>query len=316
MSALRQRYPVSPERYRQFTWAALIALTLIVFTGAAVRLTGSGLGCPDWPKCTSASLYTSLNTHGAIEFGNRMLTGIVSVAVLVAFGGALLRDPYRRDLVKISVLLPLGVIAQAVLGGLTVLYNLSPGWVMGHFALSMIVLIAAVWLVRAAAREPADPPPPLTDRVTGIAVRALIPLGGLAIFAGTAATAAGPHAGGEGTHDVVKRIDFKGADTLNYVIHLHSALATLLGLAALGATYLAWKRGAGRRLLEPLVVTCALIAAQGLIGSVQYAEHLPTEVVWFHVTAATGTWLAILWSGFSVGRLEPSRAESARPTEA
>jgi cytochrome c oxidase assembly protein subunit 15 len=301
--ALRARYPVSPERYRQFAWAALIALTVIVFTGAAVRLTGSGLGCPEWPRCTEESLYTDLNTHGAIEFGNRLLTFLVTAASLLAFGGALLRDPYRRDLVRISALLPLGVAAQAVLGGLTVIYHLSPGWVMGHFALSMIVLIAAVWLVREAAREPDDLQPPPPDRIAAWAARILVPLGGIAIFAGTAATAAGPHAGGSGTDDEVDRITFKGEDTLDYLIHLHSALATLLGLAAVAATYIAWRRGAGRGLLEPLVLTCVLLATQGLIGSVQYSQELPSEIVWFHVTAATMTWLAIVWSGFAAGRL-------------
>ncbi|MDX6617490.1 MAG: heme a synthase [Solirubrobacterales bacterium] len=306
MTALRQRYPVSPERYRQFAWAALVALTVIVFTGAAVRLTGSGLGCPTWPKCSDSSLYTSLNTHGVIEFGNRMLTGVVSAAAILAFAGALLRDPYRRDLVRISALLPLGVIAQAALGGGTVLYGLSPGWVMAHFALSMIVLIAAVWLVREASREPNDLPPPPTDRLAGRAMLALIPLAFITIVAGTAATGAGPHAGGEGTHDKVVRIDFKGSDTLNFLIHIHGALATLLGLSALAVTWLAWRRNAGRRLLEPLAVLCALIASQGLIGSVQYSMHLPTEIVWFHVATATLTWLAVLWAGFRVGRLKPA----------
>jgi cytochrome c oxidase assembly protein subunit 15 len=306
MTALRERYPVSPERYRQFAWTALIALTVIVFTGAAVRLTGSGLGCPTWPKCTDSSLYTSLNTHGAIEFGNRMLTGVVSAAAIVAFAGALLRRPYRRDLVRIAALLPLGVLAQAALGGGTVLYGLSPSWVMAHFALSMVLLIAAVWLVREASREPTDPAPPPTDRIAGIATLALIPVALITIVAGTAATGAGPHAGGEGTGDKVVRLKFKGADTLDFLIHIHGALATFLGLAAVGVTYLAWRRNAGRRLLEPLVVLCVLIAAQGLIGLVQYALELPTEIVWFHVATATLTWLAILWAGFATAPLAKS----------
>ncbi|MFN2612012.1 MAG: heme A synthase [Solirubrobacterales bacterium] len=313
---LRERFPVSPRRFRQLSWVALIALTVIVFTGAAVRLTGSGLGCPTWPKCTASSLYTPLSTHSAIEFGNRVLSTIVSLIAVATFVGALLRRPYRRDLARISALLPLGVASQAVLGGLTVLYHLSPGWVMAHFGLSMIVLIAAVWLVRAAAHEPAEAARPPTDRLSGIATRALVPLGGMAIFAGTAATAAGPHAGGAGTDDKVVRITFRGADTLDYLIHIHSALATTLGLAALGVTYLAWRRGAGRRLLEPLVVTCALIAAQGVIGSVQYSQKLPSEIVWFHVTAATASWLAILWAAFSVGRLAPSRTAQVAQREA
>ena len=300
------KFSVSPERYRQFAWAALIALSLIVFPGAAVRLTGSGLGCPEWPKCTQSSLHTSLNTHGLIEFGNRMLTSLVSIAVLLALGGAFLRKPYRPDLVRISALLPIGVIAQIILGGLTVEYGLSPVWVMGHFALSMVILIAAVWLVREARAEPEDEKPPPTDRLAGIGAWALVPLGGLALVAGTFATAAGPHAGGSGTDDKVVRFTFKGSETLDFLIHIHSAVATLLGLMALATLYLAWKRGA-RRLLEPLAVTCALLATQGLIGSVQYSQELPSEIVWFHVAAATGTWLAILWSAFAVGRLTPRR---------
>ncbi len=314
MDALRERYPVSPERYRQFAWAALVALTLIVFTGAAVRLTGSGLGCPTWPKCSDSSLYTSLNTHGVIEFGNRMLTGVVSAAAILAFAGAVLRRPYRRDLVKISALLPLGVLSQALLGGGTVLYGLSPGWVMAHYALSMIVLIAAVWLVREAYNEPGDETAPPTDRIAGLTTLALVPIAFITILAGTAATGAGPHAGGEGTDDKVVRITFKGSDTLDFLIHIHGALATFFGLAALGVTYLVWRRSnfsampwrsnPTGHLLEPLVVLLALLAAQGLIGSVQYSQHLPTEIVWFHVTTATLTWLAVLWAAFRVGRLQ------------
>ncbi|MGZ5332904.1 MAG: COX15/CtaA family protein [Solirubrobacterales bacterium] len=304
MTRLRRRYQVSPQRFRQLAWASLIALTVIVFTGAAVRLTGSGLGCPTWPRCTDQSLYAPLSTHSAIEFGNRMLSTVVSLVTIATFVGALLRDPYRRDLVRISALLPVGVVAQAIMGGLTVIYHLTPGWVMAHFGLSMIILIAAVWLVRESGREPEAEPRPATDRVAGYATLALAPLGGLAIFAGTAATAAGPHAGGEGTGDEVARLDFRGNDTLDYLIHLHGAIATLLGLSALAVTYIAWRRGAGRSLLEPLVVLCALLGAQGLIGSVQYTMELPSEIVWFHVAAATLTWLTVLWAAFSV-RLAP-----------
>ncbi|MGZ5342465.1 MAG: COX15/CtaA family protein, partial [Solirubrobacterales bacterium] len=109
MTRLRRRYQVSPQRFRQLAWASLIALTVIVFTGAAVRLTGSGLGCPTWPRCTDQSLYAPLSTHSAIEFGNRMLSTVVSLVTIATFVGALLRDPYRRDLVRISALLPVGV---------------------------------------------------------------------------------------------------------------------------------------------------------------------------------------------------------------
>ena len=185
---------------------------------------------------------------------------------------------------------------------------------MAHFALSMIVLIAAVWLVREASHDPGDEPAPPTDRIAGLATLALVPVAFITIVAGTAATGAGPHAGGEGTDDKVVRITFKGADTLDFLIHIHGALATFFGLAALGVTYLVWRRAnfsalpwrsnPTGHLLEPLIVLLALIAAQGLIGSVQYSQKLPTEIVWFHVVTATLTWLTVLWAAFRVGRLK------------
>src|SRR5919112_1605028 len=114
------RFAITPERYALIARIALVMLTLIVLTGAAVRVTGSGLGCPTWPKCTEASLYTELNTHGLIEFGIRLLTFFVGFAAIGAFAAAFLRKPFRRDLALLGLLLPLGVVAQAVLGGFTV----------------------------------------------------------------------------------------------------------------------------------------------------------------------------------------------------
>ncbi len=134
-------------------YAALVALTVIVLTGAAVRLTGSGLGCPTWPKCYG-NVYPPLNTHAVIEFSNRLLTVPVSIAAGLAWLGALRRRPYRRDLMWLGALLPLGVIGQAVLGGFTVRGALDYGWVMGHFALSMLILAAAVALVWRATHDP------------------------------------------------------------------------------------------------------------------------------------------------------------------
>ncbi|HEV7882635.1 MAG TPA: COX15/CtaA family protein, partial [Solirubrobacteraceae bacterium] len=106
------RFEMTPERYALVARVALVMLTLIVLTGAAVRVTGSGLGCPTWPKCTDNSLYTQLTTHGVIEFGNRALTFLVGFAAIGAFAASFLRRPRRRDLVLVSLLLPLGVVAQ------------------------------------------------------------------------------------------------------------------------------------------------------------------------------------------------------------
>ncbi len=297
------RFTISPERYALIARVALVMLTLIVLTGAAVRVTGSGLGCPTWPKCTSESLYTELNTHGVIEFGNRLLTFFVGFAAIAAFAAAFLRRPFRRDLALLGLLLPLGVVAQAVLGGFTVLYDLAPGFVMSHYILSMLILIACVALDWRAHREPAERAQrPPADRAVAFGVWSLIPVGAVTIFAGTAASAAGPHAGGAGTGDVIKRLTFKGTETLQFVISQHARLATLLGLMAVALWVLARRRGATSEQRRPLTALCLMLAAQGVVGGVQYALELPAEIVWIHVALAAVTWLAILWAVAAVGR--------------
>ncbi len=306
---LRRLPKVTPERYALIARVALVMLTLIVLTGAAVRVTGSGLGCPTWPRCTDTSLYTKLTTHGVIEFGNRMLTFFVGFAAIGAFAASFLRDPRRKDLIWLSLLLPLGVVSQAVLGGFTVLYDLAPGFVMSHYLLSMLILVACVALDWRAHREPVDGRGP-GDRLIARGVWALVALGAVTIFAGTAATAAGPHAGGAGTGDVIKRLDFKGAETLRFVIEQHARLATLLGVLAVVLWLLARRRGAPEEQRRALTALCVLLAAQGVVGGLQYELELPAEIVWVHVTLAATTWLSILWVFAATGRAQPQHAAS------
>jgi heme a synthase len=310
-AALADRLSVTPRRYERIALIALVALTAIVFTGAAVRLTGSGLGCPTWPKCTDNQLYTPLRLHGLIEFGNRTFGGLVLIGSLAAVLGAWLRRPYRRDLFRLSLLLPVGVLAQAVLGGLTVLYDLSPEWVAPHYSLSMLVLIPAVLLYWRSRHEEAPEP---ADRTTVRSVRSLLPIGALAIIAGTGATAAGPHAGGEGTGDVVSRIKWFGSDTLDRLVHYHGTIAMVFGLAAVAAWYVARRRHAPERVREALTLTCILIGAQGAVGSAQFAMKLPAEMVWVHVVLATLTWVSLVWTAVSAGAPVPQvGAETIRP---
>jgi cytochrome c oxidase assembly protein subunit 15 len=305
------RFTISAERYALVARVALVMLTLIVLTGAAVRVTGSGLGCPTWPKCTDESLYTQLNTHGLIEFGNRLLTFLVGFAAIGAFVAALRRRPFRRDLVVLGLLLPLGVVAQAVLGGFTVLYALAPGFVMSHYILSMLILVACVALDWRAHHEPAERAERVPgDRLVAFGAWSLIPIGALTIFAGTAASAAGPHAGGAGTGDVIKRLTFKGADTLRYVVEQHARLATLLGVVAVALWILARRRGATAEQRRPLTALCVLLALQGMVGGAQYALELPAEIVWVHVLLAALTWLAILRTVAAVGRPLPRAVPS------
>src|SRR3954470_5887123 len=171
---------VSPARYRQIAYAALGVCTLIVFTGAAVRLTGSGLGCPEWPRCEGTRLTPELHTHGIIEFSNRVMTSVVAIPCLAEAVLAWRRRPFRGDLALIAATLPLGVLGQAVMGGLTVIYGLAPGWVIGHFLLSMALLVACVALVWRATFEPGERPR-TNDRLSVWTVRFLLLPGALTL---------------------------------------------------------------------------------------------------------------------------------------
>jgi len=312
---MRGRFGISPEHYFVVSAVALVALTLIVFTGAAVRVTGSGLGCPNWPQCYhNGRLVAELNSHAWIEFGNRMFTGFVAASAIAAGLLAFLRKPFRRDLAVLGVLLPLGVVGQAVMGGLTVLYGLAPGWVMGHYLLSMAILVAAgalAWRARPAFASAG----PAADRTTARAVWTLFVVGALTIFVGTAATAAGPHAGGEGTGDVVHRFDFKGAATVNWLINRHGVLAAALGVLAVATWWLARSRDADAELRMRLTRICLLLAVQGVVGVVQFQLELPAEFVWVHVALATLTWVGIVLAAMQVGSpLRAATAERPAPT--
>jgi cytochrome c oxidase assembly protein subunit 15 len=317
---LRERtngYTVTPEQYVKVAYAALVALTVIVLTGAAVRLTGSGLGCPTWPKCYG-NVYPPLTSHAVIEFSNRLLTAPVSIAAGLAWLLALRRRPYRRDLTRIGALLPLGVIGQAVLGGFTVKGALDYGWVMGHFALSMLLLVAAVALVWRARREPEEAHAEsreavLSDRRLVLGVRALMVWGAITIVAGTAATAAGPHAGGS-PGQKINRLDFDGRGTMDFVIHRHGEIALVFGLGAVLLWWLARRGEAGSRLVRPLQILCVLLAVQGAVGLDQYETHLPTELVWVHVGLASACWIMTVWATLAAGRLQPRRVPIAPET--
>ena len=304
---LKSRLEISPERYAQVTLVALGALSLIVLTGAGVRLTGSGLGCPDWPKCYGGTT-PPLESHAVIEYTNRLITGIVGLAVIAAALLAWFRRPYRWHLALFGALLPIGVIGQAILGALVVKYHLAPGLVMSHFILSMMLLDAAFALAWCARYEPGERRKS-TDFWGVWSVRALIPLGQLTILAGTIATASGPHAGAhEG--QLVHRFDFEGTGTLEWVVQRHAVIAAVYGLATIAVWFLLRRPGGDRRALRPLTAVISLLALQGVIGGLQWYLELPGELVWVHVAVATANWLAMLWTVAAAGRLEP-RGESS-----
>ena len=299
---LTGRFQVSPGLYAKVALGALVALSLIVLTGAGVRMTGSGLGCPDWPKCYGQTV-PPLDTHAVIEYGNRVLTGFVGIAVIAASVLAWFRVPFRWHLALFGAFLPLGVIGQAILGALVVKYHLAPGLVMSHFILSMLLLDASFALAWCSRYEPWQRRRS-GDRLGVWSVRALVPLGQLTIAAGTVATASGPHAGAH-AGQLVHRFTFEGSATLEWVVQRHAVLATVFGIAAIAVWFLLRRPGGDDRAVRPLAAVIVLLALQGAVGGVQWALKLPGELVWVHVALATLTWLAMLWTVATAGRLEP-----------
>jgi cytochrome c oxidase assembly protein subunit 15 len=268
---------VSAERYRRITAVTLAAVGLIIVTGAAVRLTGSGLGCTEWPTCEQGQLVAPLEAHAWIEFGNRLVTGLIAIPVGLAFLGSFRLRPRRRELTWWSLGLVAGVGAQAVLGGITVRVELAPGFVSAHFLLSMVLLWNAVVLHRRATSPPGDPVPVVDPRALLLG-RAVAALAIAVLVTGTLVTGTGPHAGDERA----QRYDF----AITEVARIHSLLVWAFLLATLGALWHLARTGApaavnaeGRR----LVIATLL---QGGVGYAQYAAGVPAWMVIAHIVGS------------------------------
>jgi heme a synthase len=302
------RLTLSLRAYRWVAYAALATLVLIVFSGAGVRLTGSGLGCPSWPDC-SGTFVPELDTHVWIEYGNRLFSTLVGAACIAAGVLAFRVRPRRDDLLRPAALLAGGVLAQGLLGGITVLLHLSWQVVIAHYLLSMTLLIAGAVLVWRVRRPPGEAL--VGDRYVVLATRVLVIYGAVVIVAGTFATAAGPHAGGAGTGDVVERLDAWGAETLRSLILLHGHMATAMGIVAVALWGFALYRRAGRPLMLVLTGVCVLMAAQGILGLVQYHNALPAEVVWVHASLPAVLWTLLVWSWVAAGSLAVVAADRA-----
>jgi cytochrome c oxidase assembly protein subunit 15 len=284
---------MSPDRYRVVTGVALALLCMIVLTGVLVRLTGSGLGCDDWPNCNDESLVDVSTTPAAIEQVNRLLTGLVSAGVIAAVLGSVKRRPRRRDLTLLSLGLVAGVIGQIVLGGITVLVDLHPAAVQGHFLLSMVLVANAV-VLHLRARMPDDLAP------ADAAPRDLVPHGWVVLAAvatvlvlGTVVTGTGPHAGATD----VQRYGF----AIPATVRAHSiAVWVSVALVAL----LAWRvrnRPQERRAFErPLVAWIFVALAQAAVGYIQYVSDVPVALVFVHTAGATALWAITVWLVVSV----------------
>ena len=300
---------------RGWALASVIANAVIIATGAAVRLSSSGLGCPDWPSCTKTSAVaaqsvgqTTLNTW--IEFANRLLNfplvaiaGLTFIAFLRYY---LAHGRERKDLVWLSAILPLGVIAQAVLGGIVVLTKLNPALVAAHFLLSTaIILTSAVVLharasalVASVAGSPA-PPPVRTD--LRVLAGLLAAITAVMLAAGTVVTGTGPLAGStldeHGHRTTVPRFHF----SLESVTQLHADIGWFIGALAVALVIGLRFAGGSRRTVRLGWIVLVGLGVQGVIGYVQYFNHLPAGLVWVHVASAVTLWIFVLQLCLSTG---------------
>jgi cytochrome c oxidase assembly protein subunit 15 len=280
-----RRPTLSARDFHRLTTVVLVLLVLIVVTGAAVRLTGSGLGCTDWPNCEKGRFVAPLERHAMVEFVNRLITGLVSLAVIVAVLGSLAREPRRKDLIWLSLGLVAGVIGQIVLGGIVVLFDLNPVLVQGHFILSLALVADAVVLHHRAGRPDGPRRPTVTPALQRL-VGSLVALAAIVIVTGTVVTGSGPHAG-----DVhAKRLPF----SVHASARVHGTAMVVFLVVTLVAM---WRMRAERapvhvqRAAEALLFVLVLQAA---VGYTQYFTEIPPLLVGLHVFGATIVWIAVL----------------------
>lgn len=278
---------VTPDAYRRVTLLAVLALGFIMVTGGAVRLTGSGLGCPDWPNCDQGRLVAPLELHPMVEFVNRCITGLVSVAVVLAVLGSLRRSPRRRDLVWLSLGLVGGVVAQIVLGKFTVVYDLDPRFVMGHFLLSIAMLANGVVLHWRAGQPDGGRSQPLVPgeiRFLGGLVTAAT---ALVVVLGTVVTGAGPHGGDENA----RRLDVG----LHRAAQVHGLAVVLLLSLVVTTMVLLWRSGMPAAVRRRATALLVVLVAQAGVGYVQYFTGVPVLLVGIHIAGAATAWSAALW---------------------
>lgn len=300
---------------RRLSLANIIVNVIIIVTGGAVRLTGSGLGCPSWPNCAPGSFQPTeaLGINGAIEWGNRLFGAVVTAVAIATFLAALLRGPRRRSLVWLTGFIAVAVAVQAGIGALTVHTNLSPWMVSVHFLVSIAILAACLtaW-VRSG--EPDGEvrltvPTPIRTLwwvLVGSTVAVLL--------VGTMVTGAGPHAGDA-------QSPRSGLDT-ELLSQAHADLVFLLIGVTVGLFFALRVTATPAAARNRLWLLAAIIAAQGGIGFVQYFTGLPELLVGAHLLGSALLWLAVLWVGIPLRRREatphgevtvPRRRETPEP---
>jgi len=300
---------VTPVTYRRITLAVVVTQVLIVMSGAAVRLTGSGLGCSDWPRCEQDQFVPATDYNALIEFANRVVSFPVIVAVVLAVWGARRRIPYRPELLTLSWTLLAGVVIQVLLGAVVVRLELLPSTVIVHFLISMALIAVSVALHHRAGQDI----PGSVEAGTwtaGVSVRLVLPLAALSaavLVAGTVVTAAGPHGGDENAERLPVLV--------TTATRVHS-LAAWAFLAVLVAVLVTMRRErAPESLLRAGSLVLAACLVQGAIGYLQYWNGVPAGLVFLHVVGAMAVWGTTVWFVLEHRRLAAGPADVASPSE-
>lgn len=277
---------ITPRRFHRITLVALIFLVVIIFTGAAVRLTGSGLGCTDWPKCTDEQFVAPLEFNPMVEFVNRLITGLVAIPVIAAMIGSLVQRPRRRDLIWLSFSLVVGVAVQAIVGAFVVWAHLAPPFVITHFLLSILTIWAAMVLYRRSGR-PEGSTVAIVDRRGVNLARAMFVAVWLVLVTGTVVTGAGPHGGDENAERI--------AMDLGDVARIHGAFVIVFLALTLATLWWLHRRGAPEQVDQHGRALVVVILAQAGIGYAQYFGGVPAYLVMFHIIGSVAVFLTTLW---------------------
>jgi len=258
-----------------------------------VRLTGSGLGCADWPQCSTTKFVDVSTGHAAIEQINRLFTGVVSVAVIAAVLGSFFVTPRRKSLIWLSSALVVGVLAQVILGAVVVLTGLNPWSNMAHFLVSLALVTTAVFLVENAGVtnvvgdfaviDQTPPTRPLTQKFADL----ILVLCGLAIILGTLVTGSGPHAGDENA--IRLNFDLRSITRIHSAIVLLCIAATLIFISQIRKNTSEWMRFRAK-----LEIFLFVAVAQGGVGYLQYFSGVPAQLVAIHVALAVAVWISVL----------------------
>jgi len=272
---------------------SLVFLYAIIITGSLVRLTGSGLGCADWPQCSTTKFVDVSTGHAAIEQINRLFTGVVSVAVIAAVLGSFFVTPRRKSLIWLSSALVVGVLAQVILGAVVVLTGLNPWSNMAHFLVSLALVTTAVFLVENAGAtnvvgdfaviDQTPPTRPLTQKFADL----ILVLCGLAIILGTLVTGSGPHAGDENA--IRLNFDLRSITRIHSAIVLLCIAATLIFISQIRKNTSEWMRSWAK-----LEIFLFVAVAQGGVGYLQYFSGVPAQLVAIHVALAVAVWISVL----------------------